>query len=300
MDVAVTGASGLIGIALVASLRADGHRVRQVVRRPAQGPDEVSWDPAAGSIDAAALDGVDAVVHLAGAGIGDKRWSAERKREILDSRTRSTVLLAGALADLDPKPAVLLSGSAIGWYGERGDEVLTEASSPGDIFLSEVCLAWESAAQQAVDAGIRTAFLRTGIVQARAGGALAKVLPLFRFGLGGRLGSGRQWWSWIALEDEVRAIRHLLEADVSGPVNLTAPEPVTNTEHTKVLGHVLGRPTVLPVPAFGPRLLLGRELADQLLFASERVLPTVLEASGFEFRHRRLERALRSILDRPA
>lgn len=299
MDVAVTGASGLIGSALAASLEADGHRVRRLVRRPARsGRDEVSWDPVRGGIDAAALAGVDAVVHLAGAGIGDRRWSAERRREILDSRTVSTVLLAGTLAELDAKPAVLLSGSAIGYYGDRGDEVLTETSDAGDIFLSEVCVAWEAAAEAAIDAGIRTAFLRTGIVQAREGGALAKTLPLFRVGLGGKLGTGRQWWSWISLEDEVRAIRFLLDHEVSGPVNLTAPNPTTNAEYTKVLGRVLGRPTVLPVPSFGPRLLLGRDLADQLLFASQRVQPTELLEAGFEFTHPDLEGALRHVLGR--
>lgn len=301
MDVAVTGSSGLIGSALVRSLEQDGHTVVPVVRRPARpGERAVTWDVEAGTIDAAGLEGVDAVVHLAGEGIAEKRWSAEQKARILRSRTHGTVLLAGALAGLDDPPSVLLSGSAIGYYGDRGDEVLTEASDPGDIFLSEVCVAWEAAAEQAVDAGIRTAFLRTGIVLDRHGGALAKTLPLFKLGLGGRLGPGTQWWSWISLEDEVRAIRFLLEADVAGPVNLTGPAPVTNADFTKALGRVLGRPTALPVPRFGPKLLLGGELAEQLLFASQRVQPSVLEQAGFAFSHPDVESALRAVLERPA
>lgn len=301
MDIAITGASGLIGTAVSAALRADGHRVVPVVRRPvADGERAVRWDPAGGTIDNAALQGIDAVVHLAGAGIGDKRWSDERKREILESRTRGTAVLAEALAGLDQKPAVLVSGSAIGYYGDRGDEVLTEDSTAGDIFLSEVCVAWEAAAAPAIEAGIRVPFIRTGIVLSAHGGALKRTLPLFKAFVGGRLGSGRQWWSWISIDDEVAAIRWLLDHDVAGPVNLTAPEPVTNAEFTKTLGHVLGRPTVLPVPAFGPKLLLGGELADQLLFASQRVLPTVLEDRGFPFAHRDLETALRAVLGRPA
>ncbi|MEZ5143544.1 MAG: TIGR01777 family oxidoreductase [Acidimicrobiales bacterium] len=301
MDIAITGASGLIGTALAASLRADGHRVVPVVRRlVADGERAVRWDPSAGTIDAAALEGVDAVVHLAGAGIGDKRWTPERKQEILQSRSRGTAVLAEALAGLERKPAVLVSGSAIGYYGDRGDEVLTEASGPGDIFLSEVCVAWEAATGMAVEAGIRVPIVRTGIVLSADGGALAKTLPLFKAGLGGRMGSGTQWWSWISIDDEVAAIRWLLDHDVAGPVNLTAPAPVTNAEFTKVLGRVLGRPTVLPVPRFGPKLLLGGELAEQLLFASQRVQPTVLEDHGFTFAHRDLESALRAVLGRPA
>ena len=301
MDIAITGASGLIGTALRASLEADGHRVVPVVRRPVgDGERAVRWDPAAGTIDRAGLEGLDAVVHLAGAGIGDKRWSDDRKREILESRSKGTALLADALAGLERKPPVLVSGSAIGYYGDRGDEVLTEQSTPGDIFLSEVCVAWEEAAAPAIEAGIRVPFARTGIVLATQGGALAKTLPLFKLGLGGKMGSGRQWWSWISLADEVAALRFLIDHDVTGPVNLTAPEPATNAHFTKVLGHVLGRPTVLPVPAFGPRLLLGAELADQLLFASQRVEPTVLEAAGFTFAHPDLDTALRAVLGKPA
>jgi uncharacterized protein (TIGR01777 family) len=301
MDIAVTGASGLIGTAVSAALRADGHRVVPVVRRPvAEGERAVRWDPTSGMIDRVALEGIDAVVHLAGAGIGDARWSDERKREILESRTRGTAVLTEALADLDQKPSVLVSGSAIGYYGDRGDEVLTEGSAPGDIFLSEVCVAWEAAAAPAIEAGIRVPFIRTGIVLSAHGGALKRTLPLFKAFVGGRLGSGRQWWSWISIDDEVASIRWLLDHDIAGPVNLTAPEPVTNAEFTKTLGRVLGRPTVLPVPAFGPKLLLGGELAEQLLFASQRVLPTVLEEQNFPFAHRDLDTALRAVLGRPA
>jgi uncharacterized protein (TIGR01777 family) len=297
MDVAVTGSSGFIGTALCASLQADGHRVIKVVRRPVRdGELAIQWDPTAGTIDAKGLEGLDAVVHLAGAGIGDKRWNDQRKREILESRTRGTALLTETLAGLDAKPPVLLSGSAMGYYGERGDEVCTEETPAGDIFLSEVCVAWEAAAQPAVDAGIRVPFLRTGIVLDPAGGVLKRLLLLFKPALGGKLGSGRQWWSWISLHDQIAAMRWLIENDVAGPVNLTAPEPVTNADFTKALGAALHRPTFLTVPAFGPKLLLGSEMAQQLLFISERVLPTVLEREGFTFTHRTLGAALDAIL----
>lgn len=297
MDIAITGASGLIGRALSDALRSAGHRPLPLVRRdPAPGEDAVRWDPAAGTIDAASLEGVGAVVHLAGEGIAEKRWNEAQKRRILDSRVDGTTLLSTTLAGLNRPPGVLLSGSAIGYYGERGDEELTEASDPGDLFISDVCRAWEAATAPAEAAGIRVAHLRTGIVLDAHGGALAKTLPLFRFGLGGRLGSGRQWWSWIGIADEVGAIVFLLDADVSGPVNLTAPTPVTNAEFTKVLGRVLGRPTLLPVPAFGPKILLGSELAEQLLFTSARVLPDVLTGAGYEFRSPDLEGALREEL----
>ncbi|MGD9797089.1 MAG: TIGR01777 family oxidoreductase [Acidimicrobiia bacterium] len=301
MDVAVTGSSGMIGTALVAELRAAGHRVRPLVRREPVGPDELRWDPAAGTIDAAGLAGIDAAVHLAGEGIGDRRWTAAQKRRIMESRTRGTAVLTEALADLDPKPAVLLSGSAIGIYGDGGDEVLTEDSpSRGEGFDAQVARAWEAAARPAVDAGIRTAFLRTGIVQSPTGGALARMLPLFRLGLGGPIGGGHQWWPWISIDDEVGAIRHLLTADVHGPVNLVSPNPVTNAEFTKTLARVLHRPAVLPIPLLGPAVLLGRELATSLLGDSARLQPARLLASGYEFRHPELEGALRHLLDRPA
>ena len=295
MDVAVTGSSGFLGTPLVAALEAQGHHVRRIVRRAPSGPDQLQWDPVAGTIDADGLAGVDAVVHLAGEGINAKRWTAAQKRRILESRTRGTDLIAKAVARLDPRPSVLVSASAIGYYGDRGDELLTEDSPPGDDFLADVCVAWEGAALPAVLAGIRTAYVRTGIVLDPSGGALAKMLPLFRLGLGGRMG-GDHWWSWISLADEVGAIVHLLQADVTGPVNLTAPEPVTNAELTETLGAVLGRPTRLPVPRLGPELLLGRELAKSLLYSSARVASTRLQASGYRFTHPDLEGALRAVL----
>ena len=299
MEIAVTGASGLIGSALCASLRADGHRVRPLVRRGATG-DAIAWDPAAGTIDAASLEGVDAVVHLAGAGIGDKRWTDAYKREVLESRTKGTHLLASTLASLDRKPKVMVSGSAIGYYGDTGDNVVDESAPAGRDFLADVCVAWEAAASPAAEAGIRVPLLRTGIVLSPNGGALKKLLPLFKMGLGGRMGSGRQWMSWISIDDEVRAIRWLLDNEVSGPVDAVAPNPVTNRDLTTVLAKVLHRPALFPVPSFGPKLLLGSELADALLFTSQRVQPGVLVAGGFEFGDPDLEGALRRLLARPA
>jgi uncharacterized protein (TIGR01777 family) len=300
MDIAITGASGLIGHALTSTLRAAGDRPIALVRRSVRpGEDAIEWNPAEHRIDAASLEGIDGVMHLAGAGIGDRRWTDEYKREVLGSRTGPTQLLAETLAALERPPRVLVSGSAIGYYGDRGDEVLTEQSSAGQLFLSEVCLAWEAAARPAVDAGIRVAFARTGIVLDAHGGALPKLLPLFKLGLGGRMGSGRQWWSWISIVDEVATLRWLLEHDIAGPANLTAPQPVTNGEFSKILGHVLHRPSVFPVPSFGPKLLRGAELAHELLFASQRVHPVALESSGFAFAHPDLESALRAVLDEP-
>jgi uncharacterized protein len=298
MKIAVTGSTGLIGTALSARLVKSGHTVVPVVRRAAQAG-QVRWDPAAGTIDAQGLEGVDAVVHLAGAGIGDHRWTAEYKRELIDSRTKSTALLASTLAAMDTKPAVLLSGSAIGWYGARDDQELDESSTGGNTFLSDLCVKWEAETAAAAEAGIRVAHLRTGIVLSRAGGALKKQLPLFKLGLGGKFGSGKAWQSWVSIDDEVGAITHLLTAAVSGPVNLTGPKPVTNAEFTKVLAKVLGRPALLPIPSFGPKLLLGGELADALLFTGQRVLPKALLASGYEFQHPTLEAALRAILGKP-
>ena len=294
----MTGSTGLIGSALVASLERDGHRVRRVSRRADAGPGTVRWDPERGELDGAALAGVDAVVHLAGEGIGDHRWSDEHKRRVLDSRVKGTTLVAETMAALDPRPSVLVSASAIGYYGDRGDERLTEESPPGEGFLADVVRQWEGATGAAEAAGIRVAHIRTGLVLARSGGALAPMLPLFRFGLGGRLGSGRQWWSWISLTDEVAAIRFLLDRDVAGPVNLTGPEPVTNAKLTKVLGRVLHRPAVVPVPRFGPALVLGREAAEEMVFASQRALPAVLQREGFSFAHPTLEPALRAELGR--
>jgi uncharacterized protein (TIGR01777 family) len=297
MKIVVSGASGLIGTPLVQQLTAHGHDVVRLVRRAAR-TGESQWDPKSGAIDASVIDGADAVIHLAGAGIGDKRWTAAYKREVLESRTLSTALLARTMAAASNKPKVFLSGSAIGFYGARGDEQLTESGSAGSGFLADVCKEWEAAAIPARDAGVRTVFLRTGIVLSPRGGALKKLLPLFRLGVGGRFGNGKQWQSWISLTDELNAIEHLLTANVEGPVNLTAPLPVTNGEFTKVLARVLKRPALLPVPGFGPRILLGGELADALLFTGQRVLPEKLQASGYRFAHRDLESALRSLLSR--
>jgi uncharacterized protein len=301
MQVVVTGSSGPIGEALCSYLATSGHHVVRVVRRPVRlGEVALSWDPEAGTIDARGFEGADAVVHLAGAGVGDGRWTDSRKRVLVESRTRSTALLAGALAGLHHGPRVLVSASAIGFYGDRSDEILTEQSPPGHDFLASLCVRWEAEAVPAAEAGLRVVCARTGLVLSKDGGALPKLLPLFKLGLGGRFGSGAQWWSWITLDDEIRAIAWLLENDIRGPVNLTAPNPVTNREFTRILGAVLSRPTRLPVPRFGPRLLLGSELADALLFTSARVQPSVLESSGFPFSQSDLEVGLRHMLKPPA
>jgi uncharacterized protein len=298
LRVAITGSSGLIGGALAGSLEADGHEVVRVVRSGDAGPGRVRWDIERGEIDASGLEGLDGVVHLAGEGIGDHRWSEEQKHRILESRTKGTALLATALASLDAKPSVLVSGSAIGGYGDRGDEQLTERSALGTGFLAEVVVAWEAAAAPAAEAGIRVPRIRTGIVLDPDGGALPRLARLCRFGILGKLGSGKQWMSWISLDDHVGAVRHLLDptCDLGGPVNLTAPAPVTNEVFTKALGRVLHRPTFLPVPSFGPKLLLGSELADSLLYEGQRVLPDVLLDAGFEFRDADLEPTLRRLL----
>ena len=296
MRVAITGVTGLIGSALKPHLESLGHEVIRVVRSNPSGTD-IAWSPAEGRIDPHALDGVDAVVHLAGAGIGDKRWTDDYKRELLESRTKTTTLISEAIASADSGPTVLLSGSAIGIYGARGDEELTETSAAGDGFLADICVQWEASTKAAEDAGVRVVHLRTGIVLSAEGGALKKQLPLFKFGLGGKMGSGDQWQSWISIDDEVAAITHLLTADTSGAVNLTAPSPVTNAEFTDTLGDVLHRPTFMPIPKFGPKLVLGGELAENLLFSGQRVLPAVLDADEtFTFRHPDLATALRSLL----
>ena len=299
LTVAVSGSSGLIGSALLERLRQDGHTVVPIVRRPAK-DGEIHYDPRNGVLDPESLVGVDAVVHLAGAGIGDRRWTDRYRREILESRTLSTSLIAEAMASVANRggPRVLLCGSAIGFYGATGDEELNERSTAGDGFLADVCRAWEAATSPAEDAGVRVVHLRTGIVLSPKGGALKKLLPLFRFGLGGRMGSGRQWQSWISLDDEVGAIVFLLTADISGAVNLTAPAPVTNAEFTKVLASTLSRPALVPVPSFGPKLLLGGELADALLFTGQRVLPERLTDAGYSFEHPTLSEALGTLLQR--
>jgi uncharacterized protein (TIGR01777 family) len=297
MKIVISGSSGLIGTQLVAKLSNSGHEVVRLVRRsPKAG--EIQWNPRSGTLDVSALEGVDAVIHLSGAGIGDKRWSDGYRKEILDSRTDTTALLAKTIASLSRKPSVFLSGSAIGIYGARNDEQLTEVSTHGTGFLAEVCEQWEAAAKPAVDAGVRTVYLRTGIVLSPKGGALKKLLPLFKLGVGGKFGNGKQWQSWISIDDEIGAIEYLLTANVSGAVNLTAPNPVTNAEFTKVLASVLKRPAIVPVPTFAPKILLGGELADALLFTGQRVIPAALNASGYSFKHTTLESALRSLLSK--
>ncbi len=297
MNVLVTGSSGLVGSALIKKLSTHGHQVTRLVRRTPR-PGEVRWNPDDGTIEATALGQIDAVVHLAGAGIGDHRWTPEYKQQLVDSRIRGTALLANTLAARDHKPSVLLSASAIGIYGDRGDAELDETSAVGAGFLADLCVTWEAATAPAEAAGIRVAHLRTGIVLSDHGGALKKQLPLFKLGLGGKIGSGKPWQSWISLDDEVGAIVHLLTSARSGAVNLTAPNPVTQSEFAKELGRAVHRPTLLPIPSFGPKLLLGGELVDNLLLAGQRVLPKVLLADGFTFQHPTLAAALGAILQR--
>lgn len=297
MDVVVSGASGLIGTALANSLLSDGHRVRRLRRDGVTDGDDIVWDPEAGRIDAPALEGVDAVVHLAGEGIGEKRWTAEQKQRIRDSRVRGTAVIAAAVASRERKPRVFVSASAIGYYGNRGDEVLTETSGPGDDYLADVCKAWEAETKPAIDAGVRTVHLRTGIVLAKHGGVLQRMLVPFKLGLGGKQGSGSQWMSWIALDDAIGAIRTIIDApDISGPVNLTAPNPVSNADFAETLGRVLHRPTVLPTPMFGLKLRYGAELVETLLLVSQRVRPARLEAADFPFEYPVLEPALDALL----
>ena len=298
MHVAITGASGFIGSALTQHLRTHGHSVTRYVRRTAAADDEASWDPAAGTIDAAPLARADAVVHLAGEGIAERRWTPAQKQRILGSRVQGTRLVAETIARLDEGPGVLVSASGIDYYGDRGDEVLTEDSGPGTRgFLPEVVIAWEAAADPARAAGIRVVHLRTGMVLSPDGGALPRLLGLFKLGLGGRLGSGRQYMPWISLDDEVGLVMHALAtAELAGPVNAVSPTPVTNAEFTRTLARVLRRPAILPVPKLGPSVLLGRELATELLYASKRALPERALDSGYAFRHEHLETCLRELL----
>ncbi len=298
MRVLVSGSHGLIGRALATKLTDSGHVVVGLVRGPVQAG-EVRWDPAAGTMDASALEGFDAVVHLAGAPIGEHRWDEKQKDTIRRSRVEATALLARTLAELAHPPVVMASGSAVGFYGDRGDEVLTESSARGQGFLADVVADWESAAQPAVAAGIRVAFVRTGVVLADQGGALARMLPIFKVGIGGRLGSGRQYFSWISLADEVAAIIHLLQSvDLVGPVNLTAPNPVTNSAFTAALGRAVHRPAFMPVPTIGLNLAFGAEMTAEMLIGGQRVEPAALLASGFKFSHPTIDEALRSVLAR--
>ena len=297
MNVAVSGASGLIGAALVSSLEAQGHRAIRLVRRmPRPDEDALRWDPSTGVLTPAGPSVADAVVHLAGDSILGLRWTAEKKRRIRESRTTATRRLVQTLTRLANPPAVLVSASGIGYYGSRGDEVLTEDSRPGTGFLADLARDWEAATATAIARGIRVVNLRLGVVLSARGGALATMLTPFRMGLGGVIGDGAQWMSWIALDDVIGAIRHALTTDaLRGPVNTVAPAPVTNADFTRTLGRVLGRPTLIPLPALAARLALG-EMADELALVSQRVMPARLLASGFAFRRPTLEDALRAAL----
>jgi uncharacterized protein (TIGR01777 family) len=294
--IAISGASGLLGSVLVPTLAAAGHDVLRLVRREPRGPDEIAWDPEQGTIDAAGLAGVDAVVHLAAANL-DRRWTDDYKREILDSRVRTTRLLARTLAGLDAPPAVLLCAGGMGIYGDRGDEILTEESEHGTGFLADVSKAWEEAAEPARAAGMRVVNFRQGIFLSVEGGALKRMHLPFRLGLGGRVGSGRQWWSWVALDDAVAAYRFVLEGDLDGPVHLTSPNPATSAQFTKALGHALHRPTVFPLPAFAVKLLFG-ERGEAVLLEGQRAIPARLLDAGFRFAHADLDDALRVALER--
>lgn len=294
MKLAVTGSSGLIGSALVPALRSAGHEVLTLVRREPADPSEVGWDPVAGTIDADALEGIDGAVHLAGATIA-QRWTESAKREILDSRVRSGQLLAEALAHLEPRPAVLVSAGGAGYYGDRGDEELTEESQRGAGFLADVCVAWEASLDPARAAGIRVVSLRQGIVLTRQGGAIEKLLTPFRLGMGGRVGSGRQWWPWLTLHDAVRVYQHALAGDLQGPVNVAAPGAVTNAEFTKALGRALGRPTLFPLPAAAVRTMFG-EMGVETLLGGQRLVTAKLERSGFAFEHDSIDEGLAAAL----
>jgi uncharacterized protein (TIGR01777 family) len=300
MRIAITGHTGLVGRSLAEGLRADGHAVIGISRRPPPpGSEDVRWDPVAGLLPAEPLEGLDAVVHLAGEGVAEGRWTPARKAAIRNSRTEGTRLLAGTLAALSRKPAAFLSASAVGYYGDTGDRTATEADAPGGDFLADVCREWEAAVGPAEAAGIRVCRMRVGIVLAREGGVLAKLTPPIRLGVGGRLGNGRQWMSWITRTDIVRAMRFLLEReDLSGAFNLVGPAPATNAELTRVLGRVLRRPTLLPVPAFALKLLFG-EMGEAVILQNARVLPARLQEAGFTWRHPELEAALRAALEMP-
>jgi uncharacterized protein (TIGR01777 family) len=305
MRVLIAGSSGVIGQALGEALAGRGDEVVRLLRPQSPG-DGVVWNPASGTIEARAVEGFDAVVNLAGRSIGDKRWTKAEKQRLWDSRVDSTRLLADTIAAQEHPPAVVVNASAVGYYGDGGGSILTELSTSGSGFLADLCVAWEAAAEPAIRAGIRVVNLRSGIVLSVTGGALGRLLaPLgprwlspFRWGLGGPVGGGRQWWSWISLGDEVRAILHVLDTEISGPVNLVAPNPVTNRDFTRALGRVLRRPAFLPIPGFALRLFLGSELADALVLGGQRVTPEVLLASGFEFEHPQIDDGLRAAFGR--
>lgn len=293
MRILITGASGFLGTALTEHFESRGDEVVAAVRGPA-GEGEVQWDPHGDTFPD--VSSYDVVIHLAGESIGARRWTEEQKRKILESRTKGTTLVAEAVARADNKP-ILVNASAIGIYGDKGDEILTEASLPGDDFLVGVVQQWEASTAPATDAGARVVLIRTGLVLSDDGGLLPRMLLPFKLGLGGRVGSGKQWMSWIALEDQVRAIQHLIDSDISGPVNLTAPNPVTNAEFADTLGDVLERPTILPTPLLPLKLVYGSELVQVLLLNSQRVVGTVLVDSGFEFKHEKLGPAFKAEID---
>lgn len=296
MDIAVSGSSGLAGRALVSMLEGENHRLIRLVRARVTGPDQIAWDPASGSIDAGSLEGVDAVIHLAGENISSRRWTPEAKKRIRDSRVTGTRTLASAIGSLSRPPRVFIVASAMGYYGDRGDEILTEQSAPGKGFLAEVCQEWEKAAEPARQKGIRVANLRFGLILSRRGGALKKMLPPFQWGMGGRLGSGRQYMSWVSLADVVRVVSFVMQnSTLDGPINTSSPHPVRNCEFTAALGRALHRPTVFPVPAFAARALFG-EMADALLLSSARMAPKKLQQAGFHFSHPDIDAALRSSL----
>lgn len=296
MRVVVSGASGLIGSALVPALEAAGHVVLRLVRREPTAPNEVEWDPDAGTIDAARLEGVNGIVTLSGETIG-QRWTAERKAEILQSRVSTAGLLARTAAELEPRPSVFVSAGGSGIYGDRGDEILTEESETGSGFLADVGTAWEAAAEPARAAGIRTVNFRQGIVLSPDGGALERMLLPFKLGVGGRIGSGRQWWTWVALEDAVAAYRVALETDLSGPVNVGSPNPATNVQFVKSLGRALHRPTVFPLPRIAVKTVFGK-MGEAVLLEGQRMVPARLLAAGFEFTQPELEAALERALER--
>ena len=288
--IAISGSSGLIGTALVGHLKSEGHTVQRLVRRVPVAADEVQWDPQTGFVDLAPLAGVDAIIHLAGAGVGDKRWTKKFKSEILNSRLLGTTAIAKAVAEL--KPAVFISASAIGWYGESGNRAVVETDRVGDDFLAAVCREWESAADLAGD--VRTVKIRTGLVLDPTGGALGKMLPLFRLGFGGKLGSGKQWWSWITLHDQIRAIVFALENPISGAVNVTSPNAVTNQEFTSALARALHRPALFPAPAIALKIALGGFSSEVL--GSKKVIPHVLQEAGFIWDYPHITEALNQLV----
>ena len=299
MKILIGGSHGLVGTALIKSLEASGHQICRLVRHYPNSESEIEWSPDRYSIQLARLEGFDAAVNLAGESIAEGRWTDDKKKRIRESRVKGTKLLGDALANLTNPPQTFICASAIGYYGNRGDELLTEASAPGNDFLSEVCVEWEEAARTAAEQGIRVVNARFGVILDKEGGALAKMLPPFRLGLGGRIGSGKQWMSWIALDDVVGGLEFALANDsISGPVNFVAPAPVTNAEFTKALGKALSRPTIFPIPAFGVRLVFG-EMADALLLASQRVQPERLMAAGYQFQYSELDAALARVLNKP-